>query len=142
MCEIQADSIVRRYNTMRVASLRLHWSVPDKEYALRPGEPGLRCKDLWGYVQEDSGAHAFLLAVGDSDKWSGHERFFIASPETACDQDTSTVVGIYWPDVPIKKEEDLVGMWGLFDCSKAANLLGWQHKDRLISYTKDESLTL
>ena len=115
---------------MRVASLRLHWSVPDKEYALRPEEPDQRAKDLWGYVQEDSGAHAFLLAVGDSDKWSGHERFFIASPETACDQDTLTVVGIYWPDVPIRNEEALAGMRGLFDCSKAANLLGWQHKDR------------
>lgn len=30
--------------------------------------------DLWGYVQEDSGAEAFLLAVADDTlKWTGHE---------------------------------------------------------------------
>ncbi|TFY82416.1 hypothetical protein EWM64_g1602 [Hericium alpestre] len=31
--------------------------------------------DLWGWVQEDSAAEAFLLAITqETDKWRGHER--------------------------------------------------------------------
>ena len=58
---------------MRVTSWRLHRSVPEKSIAHLPGE---HVNDLWGYVQEDSAVDAFLLAVEDSGKWSGHERFF------------------------------------------------------------------
>jgi hypothetical protein len=126
ICEIQADGIIRRYKSMRVASLRLHWSVPEKSMAHWPGE---RANDLWGYVQEDSAADAFLLAIEDSDKWSGHERFFITSSQTAYEEDTMNLIGLHWPDVPIKGI--LLGNQGLFDCSKAATLLGWQHRDRL-----------
>ncbi|KAF8962736.1 NAD(P)-binding protein [Flammula alnicola] len=119
ICEMQADSIVRRYESMRIASLRLHWS------------PGRRAKDLWGYVQEDSGADAFLLAIQDSNKWSGHEPFFIAGSDTAFEEETMTLIAAHWPNVPIKEGETLVGNQGLFDCSKAAALLGWHHRDDL-----------
>lgn len=129
---MQADTIVRRYETMRVASLRIHWSVPDRSHAYQPGQPGRRARDLWGYVQEDSAADAFLLALQETDKWSGHERFFIASPEIASDEETLTLVGSYWPDVPVRDRDSLAGMGGLFDCSKAANLLGWKHIDKML----------
>ena len=78
----------RRHPSMRIASLRLHWSCPSRDAAKR-GDPGRRKNDLWGYVQEDSAAEAFLLAVsGDNGKWSGHERFFISAPDIAHDEDT------------------------------------------------------
>ncbi|KIM39742.1 hypothetical protein M413DRAFT_19549 [Hebeloma cylindrosporum] len=128
ICEMQADVIVRRYKSMRIASLRFHLSVPDKSVAQEPGE---REKDLWGYVQEDSVADAFLLAIEDTEKWSGHERFFIVSSQTAYEEDTMDLIKRYWPGVPIKKGKTIVGNQGLFDCSKAAELLGWQHKNGL-----------
>lgn len=115
---------------MRIASLRLHWSVPNRSTANASG-PARRSKDLWGYVQEDSGAEAFLLAVQDSDKWSGHERFFITGSNTAFDEETLSLTAEYWPDIPIKHREKLLGRRSIFDCSKAAGLLGWQHKDSL-----------
>lgn len=133
---MQADSIVRAYKSMRIASLRLHWSVPDKSIAQKPAQkPGARAKDLWGYVQEDSAADAFLLAIEDSKKWSGHERFFIASSQTAYEENTMDFIKLHWPGVPIKEGKTLVGNQGLFDCSKAAELLGWQHTNGLTMKT-------
>ena len=60
--ELQGETIVRRYPSMRVASLRLSWSLPSRQDAMRD-DPQARMTDLWGYVQEDSGAEAFLLAL-------------------------------------------------------------------------------
>ncbi|PIL35400.1 hypothetical protein GSI_02126 [Ganoderma sinense ZZ0214-1] len=130
ICELQADAIVRRHPSMRVASLRLSWSVPSREAATR-GDSERRKNDLWGYVQHESGAEAFLLAVpaGESGKWSGHERFFITAPDTASDVPTMELYERYWKDVPIKEGKDLSGHKGFFDCSKAERLLGWVHRN-------------
>ncbi|KAI0368798.1 NAD(P)-binding protein [Pilatotrama ljubarskyi] len=129
ICEIKADTIVRRYPSMRVASLRLSWSLPSREDALRD-DPTRRKNDLWGYVQEDSAAEAFLLAVaGENGKWSGHERFFIVAPDTSANEETVELWQTYWRHVPLKEEKDLSGRKGFFDCSKAERLLGWVHKN-------------
>ncbi|KZV98089.1 NAD(P)-binding protein [Exidia glandulosa HHB12029] len=126
--EMQADSIVRRFPAMRIASIRLHWSTPSRAPACN--QPSHRAKnDLWGWVQEDSGADAFLRAVTDeSGRWSGHEVFFIASPEIANTAlDSRALREEFWPDVPLKS--DISGSKGFFNCSKAERLLGWVHKD-------------
>ncbi|KAH9944869.1 NAD(P)-binding protein [Amylocystis lapponica] len=127
ICEIQADTIVRRWPDMRIASLRLHWSVPDREAAFFDDEVRRR-NDLWGYVLEDAAADAFLLAVtGENGKWSGHERFFIAAPDKASPEDTEVLIEKYWSHVPIKEGKTLKGSTGFVDCSKAQQLLGWVH---------------
>ena len=120
---------MRRYPSMRVASLRLSWSLARREDALR--DDSLRRKnDLWGYVQEDSGAEAFLLAVTDEGgKWGGHEAFFITAPDTASDVPSMELWERYWREVPIKEGKDLSGTKGFFDCSKAERLLGWVHRN-------------
>lgn len=115
---------------MRIASLRLHWSLPDRSAAIRSGLDSVKhAKDLWGYVQEDSSAEAFLLALADSDKWSGHEAFFITAPEIVIDTNSNVLREEYYPDVPIKEDWNVSGRQGFFDCSKAKRLLGWVHKD-------------
>jgi hypothetical protein len=118
---------------MKVASLRIHWSIPRREDA-RAGDPdGTRKQqDLWGYVQEDSGAEAFLLAVsGEDERWSGHEAFFITSQRTSQDIDSEELRRRFWPDVSVKGSRELVGTESFFDCSKAGRLLGWMHRDGL-----------
>ncbi|KAJ3867039.1 NAD(P)-binding protein [Lentinula novae-zelandiae] len=139
ICEIQADSIIRRYPAMRIASLRLHWSIPDPTLASCKDPSGRIKQDLWGYVQEDSAADAFLRAVVEENgKWSGHEAFFIASPKHAywdgtsqyCPIDSRELRVKYWPDVPIKDGFDVSGMEGFFDCAKAKRLLDWVHIDK------------
>ena len=114
---------------MRVASLRLSWSVPSREAATRD-DSERRKNDPWGYVLHDSGAEAFLLAVaGENGRWGGHERFFITAPDTASDVPTMELYERYWKDVRIKEGKDLSGHKGFFDCSKAERLLGWVHRN-------------
>ena len=126
--ELQGETIVRRYPSMRVASLRLSWSLPSRQDAMRE-DPQARMTDLWGYVQEDSGAEAFLLALTVEDgRWSGHEAFFITAPDVASDVPTMELWERYWKHVPIKEGKDLSGHKGFFDCSKAERLLGWVHR--------------
>jgi len=131
--ELQADSIVRRFKDMRVASLRLHWSVPSRAFAAQKLDLERAKNDLWGYVQEDSAAEAFLLAITrPTDKWpSASEAFFIAAPETTYDGETSELMEKYWPNVPLKEGKSMSGNAGFFDCSKAEELLGWVHNPNL-----------
>ena len=114
---------------MRVASLRLSWSLPNRQAAMRD-DPAARMDDLWGYVQEDSAAEAFLLALTvENGKWSGHEAFFITAPDVANELSSKELWKRYWKDVPIKEGKDLSGHKGFFDCSKAERLLGWVHRN-------------
>ena len=114
---------------MRVASLRLSWSLPSRQDAMRD-DPQARMTDLWGYVQEDSGAEAFLLALTVEDgRWSGHEAFFITAPDVASDLPTMELWERYWKHVPIKEGKDLSGHKGFFDCSKAERVLGWVQRN-------------
>lgn len=123
---MQASTIVRRYPSMRIASLRLSWSIPDRSHAMSL-DPEKRKNDLWGYVQEDAGAQAFLRAVDlQDDRWSGHEAFFIVAPETTEDDaDAAELWEKYWKHIPIKEGKNLER--GFFDCVKAERLLGWTH---------------
>ncbi|KAJ7773059.1 hypothetical protein B0H16DRAFT_1511107 [Mycena metata] len=135
--ELQADTIVRRSPDMRVASLRLHYSVPNRAVAAKLDSVAAM-KDLWGYVQEDSAAEAFILAVTQpTDKWpSASEAFFIAAAETAFDGDTSELLKEHFPNIPIKEGKNMSGNTGFFDCSKAKELLGWVHDPNFIPSPK------
>jgi nucleoside-diphosphate-sugar epimerase len=146
--ELQASSLCARYPFLRIASLRIHWSVPSLEEAQAqsdPHEDNTR-KELWGWIQEDEGARAFWLGltVGDSDSefrgasgagqggrgWKGHEVFNIAAPTTRCPQvGSETLRQKYFPNVPVREGVFKVeGRNGFFDCSKAERMLGWVHK--------------
>lgn len=114
---------------MRVASLRPSWSLPNRQAAMRD-DPELRKDDLWGYVQEDSAAEAFLLALTvENGRWSGHEAFFIVAPEVANVLTSKELWQRYYEEVPIKEGKELSGQNGFFDCSKAERLLGWVHRN-------------
>ena len=129
IAEMQADTIVRRYRDIRVASLRLHWSVPSRAQAFRGDYEGTK-GDLWSYVQEDSSAEAFIRALTvENDEWKGHEAFFIVAPRVAADEDWLELKKRYFPDVPVREGWVESGGCGFFDCSKAERILGWVHKD-------------
>jgi nucleoside-diphosphate-sugar epimerase len=123
VAEMQADTIIRRWPNMRIASMRLAWAVPNREYAMYREMDWVR-KELWGWVQAEESARAFLLGVTAGD-FKGHEPFFICAPNTCQDEATMELVKEYWPGVPCKKE--FPGNSGLYDCSKAERLIGWVH---------------
>jgi hypothetical protein len=134
IAELQADTIVRRYPSTRISSLRLVWSIPSRAYGqktLSNINPDLVAKALWGYVQEDSAAEAFLLAVvGGSDQWKeGHEAFFIASNVILVAEDSKELRERYYRDVPVREGWEVSGEEGFFDCRKAERLLEWVHRD-------------
>ncbi|KXN88493.1 dTDP-6-deoxy-L-talose 4-dehydrogenase (NAD(+)) [Leucoagaricus sp. SymC.cos] len=129
MCELQADTITRRYPNLRIASLRLHWSVPSRAYTLRRDAKDAT-KDLWGWIFHDSTADAFLLAVTcDTTKWSSkHEAMFVAAPDIARDEDSAKLKAEYYPEVPIREGFEISGTKGFFDCRKAERVIGWVHR--------------
>ncbi|KAI0784282.1 NAD(P)-binding protein [Abortiporus biennis] len=130
ICELQATSIVRRYPSLRIASLRGTWfsTVPSPSKVELIKDPAERSTDLWGYVYIDSGAEAFILAVTNSEVgWSGHEVFLITAPDTTQKEGSMELKEKFWPDVPLKNGKDLDGRKSFFDCSKAEKMLGWVH---------------
>src|SRR5438445_10452001 len=65
ICEEQADSFARRYQHMRITSLRFHGVVPDRANALaRQHNPSpVHAKHLWGYTTFDAAARSCLLSL-------------------------------------------------------------------------------
>lgn len=124
ICEQQADSIARRYETMTLASLRFHWVVDSRDFALehhaRLGATHHR--HLWGYVPRPAVIDAIVLGLQAD--YLGHEVFYIVASRTAMETPTLDLVGEHYPDVPIRG--DLSGTAALYDCSKTVRLLGWQ----------------
>lgn len=127
LCEQQADSFTRRYEQMRIATLRIHWAVPDRETVItrRHDPPERMAKELWGYTERRAAARAFLLAL--TADFSGHEVFFIVAPETLTAVPSPTLKEQFYPDVPLRGS--LTGNQGFFNCAKAERLLGWRHEE-------------
>lgn len=124
ICEQQADAFVRRYEDMRIASLRLHWVVPDRAIAHRESNALPARKDLWGYVRADAVARASLLSL--EPRFTGHEIFYITAPDTFSDVPSLELARTYYPNVPLKA--DLDGNRSFFSSAKAARILGWTHE--------------
>ena len=59
--------------------------------------------------------------------WTGHHVFYIVAPDVASDVASETLATTHYPDATHKPQ--LTGTMGFFDCSKAANLLGWHHNE-------------
>jgi nucleoside-diphosphate-sugar epimerase len=123
ICEQQADTFARRYEGMRIASMRFHWVVPDRATAgtwfNKPGEE----KHLWAYTLYEAAARACLLSLDAA--YDGHEAFYIAAPDTTIDVPSQELAAKFFPNVPIRG--DLSGNRSFFSSAKAERLLGWTH---------------
>ena len=125
ICEQQADSFARRYEDMRIASLRFHLVVADRaggvaHYGVASQEYS---KHLWAYTRYDAAARACLLSLDAA--YTGHEAFYITAPDTVLDEPTLDLAHRFFPDVPVRG--DLSGRRSFFSCEKAERLLGWKH---------------
>jgi UDP-glucose 4-epimerase len=123
-----ADAMVRLEPSMTIVSLRFHgvtspeWYERWRQYPRRdiPGD----FKGLWGYVDIRDVVDAVLKSLAAT--WKGHEAFFICAADTTSAVPTMELLKAVYPDVPLKRE--LQGHEGLFDLSKAKNLLDWEPK--------------
>jgi len=125
ICELQADSVVRRYADMVIASMRFHWVVPTRDLPAanidRPGAP----KSLWAYTLHGAAARACLLSL--TAPFTGHEVFYIVAPETVHPRPSLELAREFYPLVPVIG--DLGGHNSFFSSRKAETMLGWRHED-------------
>lgn len=125
ICEIQADSIVRRFENMKIASLRIHGVVSARADSAKwqGSSSDIVVKHLWGYVRRDSTARACLLGI--TADFSGHEAFYIVASDTMMNNASLELKEQYYPNISV--QGDLSENKGFFNCQKAERLLGWQH---------------
>jgi nucleoside-diphosphate-sugar epimerase len=128
ICEQQADTFARRYDGIRIASLRFHWVVPDRSKAALSFDVSTQevAKHLWAYTLFDAAARACLLSLDGA--FEGHEAFYIVAPDTTVDLPSLELAAQFYPDVPIRG--DLGGYRSFFSSAKAERLLGWKHDAR------------
>lgn len=122
VCELQADSFVRRYEDLVIASMRFHWVVPREQAAINFNRPGAH-KNLWAYTAPAAAARACLLSL--TAPITGHEVFFIVGPDTTSPRPSLELAREFYPNVPITG--DLRGNNAFFSSRKAERLLGWKH---------------
>ncbi|AKO99719.1 MAG: NAD(P)-dependent oxidoreductase [Marinovum algicola] len=120
--EMQADAIVRRYDGMKIASLRLHWIVEDVARAAQAWQqepdPG---KHLWAWTPAVPAARAALRSL-EAD-FDGHQRMFLVSHATTEATPSRDLARRHFPGVRLKAGFD--GTASFFDSSRARRLLGW-----------------
>jgi UDP-glucose 4-epimerase len=125
ICEQQADSFARRYEGIRIASIRFHFVTPDRQKAVEifntPDQQ--TAKHLWAYTMREPAARACLLALDGN--FTGHEAFYIVAPDSTNPIPSLELAATYYPGVEIRG--DLSGNRSFFDSSKAERLLGWRH---------------
>ncbi|HTJ57677.1 MAG TPA: hypothetical protein VL418_08965, partial [Devosiaceae bacterium] len=123
----QADTFARRYEGVRVSSMRFHWVVPERAKAAQSfGRANADvAKHLWAYTLFDAAARACLMSLDAA--FTGHEAFYIVAPDTTIDVPSLELAAQFFPNVPIRG--DLSGHRSFFDSSKAERLLGWKHED-------------
>lgn len=120
ICEQQADAFARRYERIRIASLRFHWVVKDRLAAAGTAENPRPPRNLWAYTTFDMAARACLSSLNAP--FRGHEVFYIVAADTTEETPTLDLIRKNLPNVPIVG--DLTGNRGLFNCSKAEGMLG------------------
>jgi len=124
--EQQGDAFARRFEDMRIASLRFHGLLESRERAVQFASFGspMAARHLWAYTLLSEASRACLLAV--TADFSGHEAFYIVAPQTAMADPSLDLARQHYPGTPI--QGDLSGHAGFFDCGKAERLLGWKHE--------------
>ena len=124
--EQQASAFARRFEWMKIASLRIHMLVNSREDAIERtavwGDVIIR--HLWDTLLSETNRACLLSLTAD---FSGHEVFNIVAPLTAAPIPSLELARQYYPNTEIRG--DFSGFTGFFNCAKANQLLGWQHQE-------------
>ena len=126
VCEAQADTFARRYEDIRISSMRFHYVVPEKQQAVGAyhEETPEVAKHLWAYTLLGPAAEACLLSLDAP--FRGHEVFYIVAPDTTIGTPTLELAKKFYPNAEIRG--DLSGNRSFFTSAKAERMLGWTHE--------------
>lgn len=125
ICEQQAASLARRFDTVSISSLRLHLIAADETQAraLTARQEAMAARHLWGWTALGAAARACVLAVELGRP--GARVYQIVAGRQVGPASTGELLGRYYPGVPIRGVLTRDG--GLFDCSAAERDLSWRH---------------
>ncbi|MGW7684714.1 NAD-dependent epimerase/dehydratase family protein [Kribbella sp. NPDC054772] len=111
---------------VQVTALRFHWILEPDEVrryiADAPLEENRR--NLWGYVDLAEAARACVLSLKPrtDDRYAA---LVLAAEDTGRHEPTADLLADYSPETTIRTE--LKGTASLFDCRRAADVIGWTH---------------
>jgi UDP-glucose 4-epimerase len=125
ICEQQADAFARRYEDIRIASMRFHWVVPERAKAAErfTVDSDRPSHHLFAYTRFDAAADACLKSLNAPFK--GHEVFYIVASDTTVEVPSRELAAKLFPGIPIKGE--FGGRQSFFNSTKAERMLGWKH---------------
>jgi len=115
---------------MTVTALRFHWILTPEQVrelvAAAPEAAGVR--NLWGYVDRADAARACLLALTPHRCGTRFHVLQIAAADTGVTRPTAELLDTHLPDV--ERRAPVEGTAGLFDCRRAAEVIGWTARGR------------
>jgi UDP-glucose 4-epimerase len=115
---------------MQVTALRFHWILTPDEVRryIAEAPPEDNRRNLWGYVDLAEAARACVLSLQPRTTAERYETLVIAAEDTGMEQPTADLLARYSPDTVVTG--DLSGTRSLFDCRRAAEVIGWTHHSR------------
>ena len=115
---------------MQVTALRFHWILTPDEVRryIADAPPEDNRRNLWGYVDLAEAARACVLSLQPRTAAERYETLVIAAEDTGMEQPTADLLARYSPDTVVTG--DLSGTRSLFDCRRAAEVIGWTHHSR------------
>ncbi len=120
------DAAVRR-SDLRCISIRPSWVQTPDNYARNLGpmlaDPDETSAGLWSYIDIEDLADAIVLAV--ESELSGHEVFYIASPDNVGGRDFAAAIRQHYGDQIELRPLSRVDASGI-SCAKAERLLGYR----------------
>jgi UDP-glucose 4-epimerase len=111
---------------VQVTALRFHWILTPDEVRrfVADAPPEENRRNLWGYVDLAEAARACILSLEPrtGDRFA---TLVIAAEDTGRHEPTADLLARYSPDTEIQTELDRNA--SLYDCSRAAEVIGWTH---------------
>jgi UDP-glucose 4-epimerase len=136
--ELLMDAAVRR-SDIRCITIRPSWVQHEGNYERNLGpqvrDPSILSAGFWSYIDVYDLADALCLAV-ESDL-SGHEVFYIASPDNAAGRDFADLVQTYYGDKVELRPLDRPDSGGI-SCAKARKMLGYSPKRSWRDYLDED----
>lgn len=121
-----ADGFARRSPDMSIVSLRFTAVLPPdmspEQWEAFRSSPG-SARSFWSYIDARDAARACRLAMEYTTP--GHEALLIVAPETYMDEPTRDLLDRAYPGAG-RIAEGFGGRMGVFDCSRAERLLGFE----------------
>jgi UDP-glucose 4-epimerase len=136
--ELLMDAAVRR-SDIRCITIRPSWVQHEGNYERNLGpqvrDPSVLSAGFWSYIDVYDLADALCLAV-ESDL-TGHEVFYIASPDNAAGRNFADLVQTYYGDKVELRPLDRPDSGGI-SCAKAMKMLGYSPKRSWRDYLDED----